>query len=150
MEAAPAVRLLEVAPVPVDLSGIDGRGVVVRPRPRSVTAANPSTVNSNPASNNVVILSQLTNSPVLIPGYSVVRLEWVAFTLTPPRLSIAAANGQQDLAWLGQTNIIYDVEAATNLAGTWATLGRIAATQTNVAFTNWNQGPKQFYQLLVP
>lgn len=115
-----------------------------------VTSSDPSTVNSNPATNNVVIRSQLTNNPVMIPGYSVVRLEWTVFPVPPPRLSITATKAQQNLTWNGLTNIIYNVQGATNLPGNWATLGRVVNAQTNLSFTNWNQGLQQFYQLVVP
>ena len=78
----------------------------------------------------------MTNNPVTIPEYSVVRLEWQAFTVPTPVLG--AASGSQSthvVQWAGLTNVVYDVQSTTNLLGTWATLGKIADTQTNFFFT---------------
>jgi hypothetical protein len=92
----------------------------------------------------------LTNNPVTIPEYSVVRLEWTVFTVPPPSLSITASNSTQSLQWAGLTNVTYFVQGVTNLLSTWATLGSVANTRTNFSFTNWNSGVHQFYRLAVP
>jgi hypothetical protein len=50
------------------------------------------------------------------------------------------------------TNVTYSVQSATNLISSWSTLGKVANTQANFDFTNWNwnSGPMQFYRLAVP
>ena len=115
-----------------------------------VTGSDPSTVNSNPPTNNIVILTNTVTNSVIIPEYSVVRLEWTVFTVPPPVLTVSASNSTQTLGWSGLTNVVYNIQGVTNLSGPWATLGRVANTVTNFNFTNWNTGPQQFYQLVVP
>jgi hypothetical protein len=80
----------------------------------------------------------------------VVRLEWTVSNVLPPVLAVTASKTNQVLSWAGQTNVVYHVQAATNLLSGWTTLGRVANTQTNFGFTNWDVGPLQFYQLAVP
>ncbi|HUD48001.1 MAG TPA: hypothetical protein VMR33_14295 [Candidatus Baltobacteraceae bacterium] len=116
-----------------------------------VTGSDPSATNSSPTLSPIVARSQVTNNPVTIPEYSVVRLEWQDFTVPPPVLS--AASGSEDshvLQWAGLTNVVYNVEFATNLLGTWATLDKIADTQTNFSFTDYNSNNPLFYRLTVP
>jgi hypothetical protein len=48
------------------------------------------------------------------------------------------------------TNVVYNVQGLTNLLGSWTTLGRVATSATNFSFTNWNNGPRQFYRLTIP
>ena len=115
-----------------------------------VTGSDPSVVNSNPPINNVFIQSMSVTNPVIIPEYSVVRLEWQAFALPIPTLSVVTSNAMQSLRWEGLTNIIYSVQGATDLPGPWTTLGRVTAGQTNLTFTNWNNSPQQFYRLMIP
>jgi hypothetical protein len=115
-----------------------------------VTGSDPSVINTNPPLSNVVIQTQTATNPVTIPEYSVVRIEWTAFTVPRPTLSVTVSNAVQDLRWAGFTNVVYNIQAATYLLGPWTTLGRIASTQTNFGFTNWNSGSQQFYRLLVP
>jgi hypothetical protein len=116
-----------------------------------VTGSDPSATNSSPTLSPVVARSQITNNPVTIPEYSVVRLEWQDFTVPTPVLSAASGRqGSQVLQWAGLTNVLYDVQITTNLLGTWATLGKIADTQTNFSFTNYNSGSPLFYRLTVP
>jgi hypothetical protein len=116
-----------------------------------VAGSDPSVVNSNPpAINNVVIQTLTVTNPVAIPEYSVVRLEWTVFSVPPPVLAMAASNTTQNLQWVGLTNVVYNVEAVTNLLGSWTTLGRVANTETNFSFTNCNAGPQQFFRLAVP
>ena len=115
-----------------------------------VTGSDPSVINTNPPLGNVVIQTQMATNPVTIPEYSVVRLEWTVFTVPRPTLSVIVSNAVQDLRWAGLTNVVYNIQAATNLLGTWTTLGRITSTQTNFGFTNWNSGSQQFYRLEVP
>jgi hypothetical protein len=115
-----------------------------------VTGTNPSATNAPPPNSTIQIQSQLTNNPVTIPEYSVVRLEWTVFNVPRPSLSITTSNSTQNLAWAGLTNVTYTVQGATNLLSTWATLGSLANTRTNFSFTNWNSGAQQFYRLTVP
>ena len=115
-----------------------------------VTGSDPSVVNSNPPSNNVVIQAMTVTNPVMIPEYSVVRLEWTVFTVPPPRLALTVSNTTQNLGWAGLTNVVYNVQSISSLLGSWTTLGRVAGTVTNFGFTNWNSGPQQFYRLAVP
>jgi len=116
-----------------------------------VTGPDPSVLNSNPpATNNVDIKTGTVTNPVVIPQFSVVRLEWQVATIPTPSLTVTASNGVQDLRWAGLTNVIYNVQGTTNLTGSWTTLGRVTASQTNFAFTNWSAGPQQFYRLVVP
>ena len=51
-----------------------------------VTGTDPSAVNANPPSNNLLIQSQLTNCPVTVPPYCVLRLEWTVFSVPKPAL----------------------------------------------------------------
>jgi len=116
-----------------------------------VTGSDPSVVNSNPpATNNVAIQTTTVTNPVSIPEFSVVRLEWTAFSVPPPVLALTVSNAMQNLQWIGLTNVVYNVQGVTNLLGTWTTLGRVANPQTNFGFTNWNAGWQQFYRLAVP
>jgi hypothetical protein len=115
-----------------------------------VTGSDPSTTNAPPPNSAIQIQSQLTNNPVTIPEYAVVRLEWTVFRVPQPSLSIKASNSTQSLQWPGLTNVTYSVQGATNLLSPWTTLGKVANTRTNFSFTNWNIGPLQFYRLAVP
>ncbi|MGB7747664.1 MAG: hypothetical protein WBN75_10300 [Verrucomicrobiia bacterium] len=115
-----------------------------------VTGSDPGTINAPPPNSAIQIRSQLTNNPVTIPEYSVVRLEWTAFNVPPPSLAVTVSNAVQTLCWTGLTNVTYNVQGVTNLLGTWATLGKVSNNQTNFNFTNWNTGTPQFYRLMVP
>jgi hypothetical protein len=116
-----------------------------------VTGGDPSVVNSNPpATNNVAIQTLTVTNPVAIPEYSVVRLEWTVTNVPPPVLAVAVFNAMQNLSWNGLTDVVYNVQAVTNLPGSWTTLGRVANAKTNFGFTNWSSGPLQFYRLVVP
>jgi hypothetical protein len=115
-----------------------------------VTGSDPSVVNANPPVNNVVIQSQLINNPVTIPEYSVVRLEWTVFNVPQPVVNVVMTNSTPALQWAGLTNVVYNVQGATNLLAAWATLGRISSTQTNFTFTDPTAGWLRFYRLAVP
>lgn len=115
-----------------------------------VTGSDPSAVNANPPMNNVVIQSLTVTNPVTLPEYSVVRLEWIVFTVPPPTLALTVSSLAQILHWSGLTNVAYDVQGVPNLLGAWATLGKVANPVTNFNFTNYNAGPLQFYRLAVP
>jgi hypothetical protein len=115
-----------------------------------VTGSDPGIVNSNPAVNNVVIQTATVTNSVMIPEYSVVRLEWTVFAVPPPSLTITVSNATQDLQWTGLTNVIYNVQSLANFMGTWTTVGRVANTQNKFSFTNWNSAPQQLYRLTVP
>jgi hypothetical protein len=115
-----------------------------------VAGSDPSAVNVSPQNSPMQIQSATATNIVTIPGYSVVRLEWEGFGVPNPALVLTVSNSTQNLSWAGLTNVIYDVQGATNLLGAWTTLGRMANTATNFRFTNRNSGPQQFYRLAVP
>jgi len=115
-----------------------------------VTGGDPSVTNSPPPSSAIQIQTGTTTNPVTIPEYSVVRLEWTVFAIPQTALSLTVSNSTQYLQWPGLTNVVYSVQATTNLLSDWSTIGRIANTQTNFSFTNWYSGPQQFYRLAVP
>jgi len=116
-----------------------------------VTGSDPSTTNSSPQASPIYIQSQLTNNPVSIPQYSVVRLEWTVTNVVPATLALSASNQIQTLNWIGDTNLIYNLQAAAKLLPpSWTTLGRVVNTTTNFNFTNWNSSPQQFYRLAIP
>ena len=137
------------AAVPVQITQ-DGAALSNQFLETYVTGTDPSYMNTNPATENVVIQAQMATNPVTIPEYSVVRLEWTVLDVPRPALTATVTDGVQILRWAGLTNVIYNVEAATNLPGSWTTLGRVVGAQTNLAFTNWNVGARQFYRLVVP
>ena len=114
-----------------------------------VTGSDPSATNAPPPNSAIQIQSQLTNNPVTIPEYSVVRLEWTVFNVPQPVLGLTSTNTAFTLQWTGLTNVTYAVQATTNF-GTWATLGKVAGTQTNFTFIDPNTGTLRFYQLTVP
>jgi len=115
-----------------------------------VTGSDPSAENDSPQNSPVQIQSTTATNTVTIPGYSVVRLEWTVFNVPQPSLTVTVANSMQILGWAGLTNVTYSVQGATNLLAFWPTLGKVAGTQSNFSFTNWNTGPQQFYRLAVP
>jgi hypothetical protein len=116
-----------------------------------VTGTDPSATNSSPTLSPVFARSQLTTNPVTIPEYSVVRLEWQAFTVPTPVLSAASGTqGSRMLRWVRLTNVVYNVQRTTNLLGTCRTIGKIADTQTNFSFTDYNSNSPIFYRLTVP
>jgi len=115
-----------------------------------VTGSDPSTVNSNPPTNNIVILTNTVTNSVIIPEYSVVRLEWTVFSVPSPVLALTVSKATQDLQWTGLTNVVYNVQNANNLLGSWTTIGRVANITTSFSFTNWNSGSPQFYRLAIP
>jgi hypothetical protein len=115
-----------------------------------VSGNDPTVPNSNPPANNISFATNTVFSPLMIPEYSVVRLEWAVENVTNPTLSVTSSDAVQDLTWDGLTDVVYNVRGVTNLWGTWTTLGRVANTTTNFGFTNWNNGPQQFYRLAVP
>jgi hypothetical protein len=115
-----------------------------------VTGSDPAIVNSSPQMSPVQIQSQTAINPLIIPEYSVVRLEWTVFTVPKPSLALTVSNGVQTISWVGLTNVIYAVQSTTNLAGVWTTLEKVSSARTNFAFTNWNIETLQFYRLFVP
>jgi hypothetical protein len=116
-----------------------------------VTGTDPSVVNSNPpAISNVAIQAMTATNPVTIPQYSVVRLEWSVFGVPPPIVSVAWSNNSPTLRWLGLTNVVYDVQGATNLQTAWPTLGKVASSQTNFNFSDPVPNSARFYRLSVP
>ena len=115
-----------------------------------VTGSDPSVVNAPPPNNSVFIQTMTVTNVVMIPEYSVVRLEWTMFSVPPPTLTLSMSGPAQTVSWSGLTNATYSVQGATNLPSTWPTLGKVANTQTSFGFTNWNTGPQQFFRVLVP
>jgi hypothetical protein len=115
-----------------------------------VTGSDPSLTNSAPPPNNVRIQTQTGGNPVTILPYSVMRLEWQAFDVPPPQLGLTVSNTTENLSWAGLPNVVYNVQGASNLLGSWTTLGRVANTATNFSYTDWNSGSQQFYRLAVP
>jgi hypothetical protein len=115
-----------------------------------VTGSDPGATNLPPPNSVIQIQSQLTNNPVTIPEYAVVRLEWTVFDVPPPLLSLTVSNAIQALEWIGLTNVTYSVQAATTLSSPWATLGKVSNTETNFNFVGSNLAPAQFYRLAVP
>jgi hypothetical protein len=115
-----------------------------------VTGADPSLTNSTPPPNDVQIQTLTGGNPVTIPPYSVMRLEWKEFDVPRPSLTLNVSNANPILHWTGLTNVTYAVQRSINLFSTWSTVAWIAATQTNLAFTDWLTGPLQFYRLAVP
>jgi hypothetical protein len=115
-----------------------------------VTGSDPGATNAPPPNSAIQIQSQLTNNPVTIPEYSVVRLEWTVFNVPRPALSIKLFNSTQNLCWTGLTNVTYSVQGATNLMSAWSTLGNAVGSQAGFSFTNGNTGPLQFYRLAIP
>ena len=116
-----------------------------------ISGRDPSVVNSNPpTTNNIAIQTATGTNPMVIPPYSVVRLEWDVFAVPSPTLAIAVSNQTQNLLWLGMRNVVYNVQSAPTLSGTWTTLSRAANATTDFNFTNWSSAAVQFYRLLVP
>jgi len=128
----------------------DGMAVTNQFLETFVTGPDPSTTNAPPPDSAIQIQSQLTNNPVTIPEYSVVRLEWAVLSVPPPLMSMSFTNSIPMLQWAGLTNVVYNVQAATNLTATWATLGNVSSSQTNFTFADPNAGPLRFYRLAVP
>jgi hypothetical protein len=114
-----------------------------------VTSSDPTATNSAPDLTPVAIDSQTATNPVMIPPYSVVRLEWTVFDVPVPSLSGAPSNSAFALHWTGLTNVMYNVQTSTNLH-TWATLGKITNAGTNFNFTDYTTDKLRFYRLLVP
>jgi len=115
-----------------------------------VTGSDPSLVNSNPPPNNVEIQSQAIANPFSLPGYSVARIEWTVFDVPVPSLELSISNSNATLSWTGLTSVSYFIQGTTNLPGPWATLGSLAAIQTNETFTDSRNAAFQCYRLEVP
>jgi hypothetical protein len=115
-----------------------------------VTGSDPAATNSSPQISPVQPETQAARNPVMIPEYSVVRLEWTDFNVPQPSLAAAVSNDVQTLTWVGLTNVTYAVQGADSLIDRWSTLGKVSNTQTNFAFTDWNTATPRFYRLLVP
>jgi hypothetical protein len=86
---------------------------------------------------------------VIIPSYSVVRLEWTVFTVPKPVLTLTSANSVYTLHWTGLTNVRYAVQSSADLAS-WATLGSVSSTQSSFSFNDPNTGTLRFYRVAVP
>src|SRR5690348_7872297 len=81
--------------VPVQITG-DGVALTNQFLETFVTGNDPSVVNSNPPTNNIVIQTVTANNPVIIPEYSVVRLEWSVATVPSPTLALTVSNAMQN------------------------------------------------------
>ena len=86
-----------------------------------VTGSDPSVVNSNPATNNIVIQTMTVTNPVIIPEFSVVRLEWTVFNVPAPTLAGTPTNSAFTLEWTGSSTVMNSVQTSTDLSA-WATL----------------------------
>jgi hypothetical protein len=115
-----------------------------------VTGQDPSATNSAPEISPVQIKTNTVMNPVMIPEYSVVRLEWTVTNVPPPQLSLVLSDGAQSISWTGLTNVMYSVQTATNLMSIWTTLGKVENAQTNFSFTNWSIASQQFYRAAIP
>ena len=67
-----------------------------------VTGNDPSGTNSSPTLSPIVAQSQMTNNPVTIPEYSVVRLEWQVSTVPAPILSCRHLKPGQPCSAMGR------------------------------------------------
>jgi len=116
-----------------------------------LTGSDPSLVNADPPLNNVIIRTNTVANPVTIPQYSVVRLEWAVFEVPRPLLALTWTNLVATLHWTGLTNVLYEVQASTNLEA-WTTLGRVPGAQTNLSFSDLRPGTRlpRFYRVIVP
>jgi hypothetical protein len=114
-----------------------------------VMGTDPSLTNGAPADMPVNVQSQTTNNPVLIPAFSVVRLEWAVFTVPAPALTVTSSNAAFTLQWPGLTNAVYDVQYSTNLSR-WATLEKVSSATTNFTYTDPVPAVARFYRLVVP
>jgi hypothetical protein len=135
--------------VPVQITQ-DGVGLTNQFLETFVTGNNPSATNASPQNSPIQIQSATVTNPVSLPEYSVVRLEWAVSGVPNPRLAIIGAGAGPELQWAGLTSVVYSVQAATNLLGSWTTLGKVANDSTNFSFTNSSAGLRQFYRLTVP
>jgi hypothetical protein len=135
--------------VPVQITE-NGQAVTNELLETFVTSTNPSVANSNPPTNNVALQTNMVFNPLVIPEYSVVRLEWTVLNVPGPTLELTASRLAQNLYWTGLSNVIYNVQGGTNLLGTWTTLGRVVNTTTQFSFTNWSSSPQEFYRLAIP
>jgi hypothetical protein len=136
--------------VPVQITQ-DGAGLTNQLLETFVSGSDPQATNASQAISPVQIQTATVTNAVMIPGYSVVRLEWRVFDVPTPALTAMFSNGQPVLHWHGLTNVVYDVQAVTNLQSPpWLTLGKVAATQTNFTFADPALNRTRFYRLVVP
>ena len=136
--------------VPVQITQ-DGAALTNQFLETFVSGRDPAATNSAPQSSPVHIQTAAVTNIVTLPEYSVVRLEWTVFNVPPPVLRAACSNGLPVVRWPGLTNVVYDVQAATNLpAATWPTVGKVASAQTNFNFTDSVPEKMRFYRLAVP
>jgi hypothetical protein len=115
-----------------------------------VAGPDPAATNSSPQISPVQVQTLAAANPVLMPAYSVVRLEWTDFEVPQPSLALTLSDTSQILTWTGLTNVTYSVQGAPSLDDNWSTLGKVSNAQTNFAFTNWNAGSLELYRLVVP
>jgi hypothetical protein len=115
-----------------------------------VTDSDPAATNSSPTTSPIFARSQMTNNPVTIPQYSVVRLEWTVFTVPQPVVGATVSNSTPTLYWAGLTNVVYNVQFTTNLLRTWSTRERVSSARTNFTFTDVSANTLRFYRLVVP
>jgi len=116
-----------------------------------VFGSDPQATNTAPQSSPVQIQTATVTNLVTIPEYSVVRLEWTVFKVPPPVPGAVVSNGLPVLRWPGLTNVVYAVQAASNLpTAAWPTVGKVAGVNTNFNFTDPVPGKMRFYRLAVP
>jgi hypothetical protein len=136
--------------IPVQITQ-DGAAVTNALLETYVFSADPEATNTAPESSPVKIASNATTNPLVIPEYSVVRLEWTVASVPPPILSMVSANPTAALRWAGLSNIVYNVQAVTNLqTPLWPTLGRVSSAQTNFEFIDPVAHSASYYRLAVP
>jgi hypothetical protein len=71
-------------------------------------------------------------------------------SLVVPRPTLVMQSPQV-LQWQGLSNLVYKVQARTNLLETnWAPLGTASAPTTSVSFTNPPDAPQRFYRVVYP
>ncbi len=114
-----------------------------------VTGADPAATNSSPDLTPAAIQTASATNPVIIPQYSVVRLEWTVFNVPAPTLAGTPTNSAFTLEWTGLSNVMYSVQTSTDLSA-WATLGKVTNAGTNFSFTAYPTETPRFYRLLIP
>ncbi len=67
-------------------------------------------------------------------------------TVPSPTLALNSTN---ILRWQGVSNVIYSVQASTNLP-TFSTVGTAVSATTNVSFTNQGGGAQRFFRVVYP
>ena len=91
--------------IPVEIA-IDGMVLAHSFLETYITGSDPSVTNAPPPNSAVQILTNTVSNPILIPEYSVVRLEWTVTNVPQPVLALGASNSTQNLNWVGMTDVV--------------------------------------------